>query len=73
MERNLLPFDPLEPGFSTKSSIKFFDEVVDSFVKVVVGGGYGYGRSFQLKVSFGSKLVFDGMKNANLGQVPLWP
>ena len=60
MEGNLLPFDPLEPGFSAQTPIKFFNEIVDCFVKVVAGGGYGYGRTLELKVPFGGKLVFVG-------------
>ena len=58
LKRNLFSFHSLKSGFSTKSSIQSFDQVVDSFVEVVAGTRNGYRRSFELKMSFGGKLVF---------------
>lgn len=58
LERNLFSFHSFESCFAAKSTIQFFDQVIDRFVQVVAGTRNGYRRPFELKVSLGGKLVF---------------
>lgn len=58
LKRSLFSFHSFEPGIAAKSTIQFFDQVIDRFVQVVAGTRNGYGRPFEFKVSLGGKLVF---------------